>query len=185
MIFINVSVLFYGLVLNQNDAFISWQIGLYSDKEYDELRLIALQYTQGDNADPYESAIELVTFLPNLRYVLSSPGKVYYGYNYTLTYGGDCKATSILFRDLMVSIGHNAVLDCSIANHHCVTKVIYDGNKEMYQGTYMIVQMTQNPYWAVYNQSVDHWTNWKDYKYMNSLHKEENFGYDGENIPIP
>lgn len=120
-----------------------------------ELRHLALNYTTYDGFNSFEFSNDLMMNMPKMRYALASYGYIMHDVDETINYAGDCKAQSVVYAAMMMSVGYEAFVDCSVMHHHCVVKIPYQkfgGAKEMY----MIVDPTADTA-AIYNNSINHW----------------------------
>jgi hypothetical protein len=121
-----------------------------------DARGYALNHTTFDGSDSYLFSEDLLATIPHVRYVHSSDSLLIPSYRDILSEGGDCKAVSTLFSELLSSVGYFSVIDCDYERHHCVTSVAYTGLDPKYASTYAVVDLTRETF-EVYNSLDDHW----------------------------
>jgi len=139
------------------DIYMSASLTDFAGENVNELRHIALNYTDYDGSNSFGFAEDLFMNMPRIRYVRSSVFQQIYDPLETLEYGGDCKNSAVLFVGLMKSVGHDAWVECNLKELHCVTIVPHKINgKELNE--YAVIDLTSDTY-STYNNDVDHWIN--------------------------
>ena len=133
----------------------SFHIFASADSDFDA-REYATNHTTFDGRDSYVFAEELVTNMPRIRYVPANYYDLMPSYDRIISEGGDCKAVSTLFTRLMTESGYPARTDCSLQEAHCVSRIDYDGPRDQFTNTYLIVDLTIDTL-ELYNLEEDHW----------------------------
>jgi hypothetical protein len=117
-----------------------------SHGDYHELRRLAINYTESCrdrdyNTNSFCNGIQVYQHLNHLEYIPSSHYYPMNKLNETLQDGGDCKNLSVLYVEMMKSLGFDAEVVCSLKEQHCIAVLPYVINLK-YQEQFAVVDLT-------------------------------------------